>query len=192
MALTHISSIVFSILRLRELQRLTTTGEVFLNAAVVVIWQAVQLAYSLAAVTIAALKRFTESLNTGFGHGELMRIHGGSQAYKISDKSGTVETSKLTHISKDCDVELAPTPADITNPSDLQNLNDTRKQHGCDTLKLRPEHVRSAAIISSPPRDVALENQSVESGGSEDRIIRQEVQYSVHYDKATPGQTGSR
>lgn len=89
---------------------LTKTSDVFLDGALVLIWQAVELSYSLAAVTIAALKSFTETLNTGFGHGELVRVHGNSEAYKMSDMSANSRTAKSKSLTSTITSIGAPQP----------------------------------------------------------------------------------
>ena len=183
---------VFSILRYNRTQELTTAPDISLTAAIVVIWQAVELSYALAAVTIAALKRFTESLNTGFGHGELMRVHGSSQAYKMSDRSATLKNTDASHSStgrsKEFEVNLTSISAPQSNfPTQKQSLN-LQQEH----IKLRPEDMRNTAIISSPLKNSTTENRSIDSGGSDDNIIRHQVQYSVHYDEAPLVQTDYR
>jgi hypothetical protein len=146
----------------------------------VVIWQAVELSYSLAAATIAALKQFTESLNTGFGHGELMRVHGSS--YKMSDRSATSKGTKASHTSsnrsKEPDVNVnrvSPQPPRANSSLDAQATN----------IKLRPGRLQNTAVISSPPKDSVMDNRSMYDGGSEDNIIRQERRYSVHYEEGS-------
>ncbi|KAH6622426.1 hypothetical protein C7974DRAFT_222097 [Boeremia exigua] len=90
----RIPTIVFTILRNGATKDLSSTADVSLTAAMVVIWQAIQMTYSIAAATIAALKRFTESLNTGFGHGKLISVHGNTQSYDLSDRSASIKNSR--------------------------------------------------------------------------------------------------
>ncbi|CAO2649328.1 Nn.00g067130.m01.CDS01 [Neocucurbitaria sp. VM-36] len=180
----RIPTIIFSVLRYNQTQMLTTTSDVSLTAAIVVIWQAVQLSYSLAAVTIATLKQFTESLNTGFGHGELMRVHGSSQAYKMSDRSATLKDTKASDTSTSRSKKLEPHVASISAPQSTYPTRKSSLKAQNEGLKLRPENLRNTAIISSPPKESGMESRSIHSGGSQDNIIRQEVQYSVHYDEA--------
>ncbi|KAH9872990.1 hypothetical protein J1614_005386 [Plenodomus biglobosus] len=173
------------------LHRLTTTNDVSLSAAIVVVWQAVQLSYSLAAATIAALKRFTESMNTGFGHGELIRVHGTSEGYQMSDQSGSRKRSKSSKSSSN-----RPNYHDITVDSmeSESELPPPRKGSIAaqqKTMRLRPERLRNTATVSSPAEDAITELPKTRS--SQDNIIRQEVQYSVQYSDVSyerPGAPG--
>jgi hypothetical protein len=138
----------------------------------VLVWQAIEMSYSVAAATIAALKRWTESLNTGFGHGELIRVHGNSQNYKLSDRSGSSKSSK------------ASKPHTRMSPG--QTLQQERVQspdYQLQELDLRPRHlfdeieVQSSANYSRPIVGAAQEVRL------DDMSIRQDFRYSVHYDE---------
>ena len=167
---------MFSALRQREILRLAASSNIPLAAAMVVIWQAIELSFSLAAATIAALKRFTESLSTGFGHGELMRVHGSSQGYKLSARSATSrntrESRNKLHRSNAHDISI-----DTVSSQEESSL----EQH-VTRMKLRPEALQNTAVVSSPSKNLALPSRKRNMSGSENNIIRQEVQYSVHYD----------
>jgi hypothetical protein len=162
----------------------------------ILIYQTVELSYSLAAVTIAALKSFTETLNTGFGHGELVRVHGTSQAYKMSDRSATIGgngRSRLSGKSRDLSVTVGSIDIDSGEPTALPVLPererdvDRRKRasSGEPGLMLRPGNLRNTACISC-----GLDGRKGGGDGSEsssedrDNFIRQEIQYSVRYDEA--------
>lgn len=142
----------------------------------VVVWQAVEMSYSIAAATIAALKRFTESLNTGFGHGELMRVHGQSQGYEMSDRSGSLKDSRNSKPS----VSSAPVP-------------DTTNRHGFHTtpirnsdyqqLNLRPENLHNEVTVASLSKRSVVEEKPVQTHCEGDNIIRHDVRYSVHYEE---------
>ncbi|KAF2854151.1 hypothetical protein T440DRAFT_269565 [Plenodomus tracheiphilus IPT5] len=179
----RLPTLIFSIVRFKATNELRTTRDVSLTAAIVVVWQAVQLSYSLAAATIAALKRFTESMNTGFGHGELIRVHGTSERYQMSDQSGSRKRSKSSKSSSN-----RPNYRDVTVDS-MENeteLPPPRKGSVAaarpKTMQLRPEKLRNTATVSSPAKDVIMELPNSEA--SQDNTIRQEVQYSVQYSDA--------
>lgn len=177
-------TIIFSVFRYTKTEHLTTTSDVSLTAAIVVIWQAIQLSYALAAVTIATLRRFTESLNTGFGHGDLIRVHGPSQAYKMSDRSATLKDTQTSATSTTRSKEAATKNA--SNSALHSKLGGQRSEFEEQSRvpNLRPEILSSTATISSPPNNMPLVNQSIHNGGLGNNIIRQEVQYSIHYDQA--------
>ncbi|XPS76431.1 hypothetical protein M3J07_008480 [Ascochyta lentis] len=86
----RIPTIIFSVRRNKATNNLNHTSDGSLTAAMVVIWQTIEMSYSIAAATVAAFKRFTESLNTGFGHGEIIRVQGYSKGYKMSDRSASL------------------------------------------------------------------------------------------------------
>ncbi|KAJ4983076.1 integral membrane protein [Stagonosporopsis vannaccii] len=167
----RVPTIALTILRDGATNRLNSSADVSLTAAMVVIWQAIELAYSIAAATIAALKRFSESLNTGFGHGELIRVHGQSQNYKLSDRSTSTKDSNASKPS-------ANIAADITQGQDLQVAGTERLS---SQLQLRSDGIHNEAQVYS---------SSQHSGGGpsvdaqlEERVIRQYLRYSVHYDE---------
>ncbi|KAF1939314.1 hypothetical protein EJ02DRAFT_352564, partial [Clathrospora elynae] len=176
----RLPTIIFSLLRLNATHKLTTASDVSLTAAIVVIWQAVELSYSLAAATIAALKQFTESLNTGFGHGELMRVHGNSQTYKMSDGSAASKNTKASRVGSK---KVKTSDISIDSISPESSRAGSRLEARVTRMRLRPEDLRNTAVVSSRPKDSAPDSQSVDDASSEINIIRQEVQYSVHYDR---------
>ncbi|CAG5176011.1 uncharacterized protein ALTATR162_LOCUS10468 [Alternaria atra] len=177
----RLPTLVFSALRQREMHKLTTASNVPLTAAIVVIWQAVELSYSLAAATIAALKRFTESLNTGFGHGELMRVHGSSQGYKLSGRSATSRNTKGSR-KKAPRSNTHEVSIDIVS-SQASSQAESSFDHHVTRMKLRPEVLRNTAIVSSPSKSSAPRNKQTDALGSENNTIRQEVRYSIHYEE---------
>ncbi|KAL6706678.1 hypothetical protein ACN47E_005220 [Coniothyrium glycines] len=176
----RLPTLIFTVLRHRATHRLTFTANVSRTVAIVIIWQAVELSYALAAVTIAALKRFTESLNTGFGHGELMRVHGPS--YKMSDRS---KSSTTTNMSQSRSSFAAEPNMEISVIATVVPEQGRRSSETADpgSMKLRPERLRNTTEIFSPPKVSAKDRRSLDSTGSENGIIRHHIQYSVHYDE---------
>ncbi|KAH8633399.1 hypothetical protein IG631_12033 [Alternaria alternata] len=168
--------LLFLPIQLREILRLAASSDIPLAAAMVVIWQAIELSFSLAAATIAALKRFTESLSTGFGHGELMRVHGSSQGYKLSARSAT---SRNTRESRN---KLPRSNAHDISIDTVSSREESSLEQHVTRMKLRPEALQNTAVVSSPSKNLALPSRKRNMSGSENNIIRQEVQYSVHYD----------
>lgn len=167
-----LSNIVFTILRNNATNNLSSTANVSLTAAMVLIWQAIEMSYSVAAATIAALKRWTESLNTGFGHGELIRVHGSSQNYKLSDQSGSSKSSK------------ASKPHTRASPGQtLQRERIQSPDYQLQELDLRPRHLFDEIEVASPTnysRPIVGAAQEVRL---DDMSIRQDFRYSVHYDE---------
>lgn len=179
------STIIFASFRSLETHELTTSTNTLLDAAIVVVWQAIELSYSLMAVTIAALKSFTENLNTGFGHGELVRVHGNSQAYKMSDLSAGSKTAKSKGLTATVgSIGILEQPR---RPPPTATAKPER-----DDMKLRPESAHTSATISSPGRRSMSHSYSVkgnaDSGAadcnSDEHIIMQEIQYSIRFDEA--------
>jgi hypothetical protein len=144
----------------------------------VVVWQAIEMSYSIAAATIAALKRFTESLNTGFGHGELMRVHGHSQAYKTSDRSASLKRSSISKPS----ITVEPIPGQ-THERDVRDA--TPEGSGLQQLKLRPKDGQNETVVSSLPKSSGAGDKLVGQlgSGNNENIILQDLRYSVHYDE---------
>lgn len=180
----RLPTLIFSIIRYKATHNLTTSSNISPNAALVLIWQAVQLSYSVAAATLAALKRFTESMNTGFGHGELIRVHGTSESYPLSDQSESRKRSKSSKASSshrppyhDITVDSMETEAELPPP----RKGSIAAHHR--TMRLRPEKLHNTATVSSPAADAILELS--DAGLTNDNSIRQEVHYSVHYSSAS-------
>jgi|SRR5690242_9370613 len=165
------STIALTILRNGATNRLDSTADVSLTAAMVVIWQAIELAYSIAAATIATLKRFTESLNTGFGHGELIRVHGQSHDYKMSDRSTSTKDSRASK----------PSTNTATNCTQGQELQVIVPEEPSLRLQLRPSDIHDEAQVTSPPQPCGS-GLSVDTQ-SEQHAIRQYSRYSVRYDE---------
>ncbi|KAF2659731.1 hypothetical protein K491DRAFT_755063 [Lophiostoma macrostomum CBS 122681] len=189
----RLPTLICSILRQTTTHTLLTTSDISLTSTLVLIYQTVELSYSLAAVTIAALKSFTETLNTGFGHGELVRVHGTS-SYKMTDRSATVggtRRSKLSGKSRDLSVTVGSIDAGDhrdREPTALPVLPEREahgKKGGEPGLMLRPGNLRNTASISC-----GLDGRKGHGDGSEsssedrENFIRQEIQYSVRYDEA--------
>ncbi|KZM19419.1 hypothetical protein ST47_g9361 [Ascochyta rabiei] len=141
----RIPTLVFTILRDNATNNLSYTSDVSLTAAMVVVWQTIELSYSIAAATVAALKRFTESLNTGFGHGELIRVRKYSEGYKMSDRSASLKGSGVSKPS--IKAEQIPNHA---NEHNFQGVPLESKE--LQRLKLRPEGLHNKVTISTLPR----------------------------------------
>lgn len=175
MLIRSVSTVVFTILRNNATNRLSSTSDASITAAMVVVWQSVEMSYSIAAATIAALKRFTESLNTGFGHGELMRVHGHSQAYKMSDRSTSLKHSGTSKPS----VNIGP----LSDRPDKQSFQSASLEgSNFQQLKLRPEKLQNETTVSSLPKSSDMGVEATDSAGSAGNIIRHDLRYSVHYD----------
>ncbi|KAF3038175.1 hypothetical protein E8E12_008219 [Didymella heteroderae] len=174
----RIPTLVFTILRNETTNDLISTTDVSLTAAIVVIWQSIEMSYSIAAATIAALKRFTESLNTGFGHGGLIRVHGHSKSYKLSDLSASLKDSKIKPTTN-----TEPLPA-LTIRLDASPA--TRNANDSQSLKLRPESIHNEATVSSQLQSSGSRETSMHDQPLRHNNIRQDVRYSVHYDEHPP------
>lgn len=167
---------MFTFLRNNATNSLSSPADVSLTAAMVVIWQTIEMSYSIAAVTIAALKRFTESLNTGFGHGELIRVHGHSQSYKLSARSASLKDSKGSKPS----ISSEPIP-NLTVRQDVEIV--TGNGDNTQPLRLRPENLHNEVTVSSLPKGSSSEGRSMQNVRPGDNSIRHDVRYSVHYDE---------
>lgn len=139
----------------------------------VVIWQAIEMAYSIAAATIAALKRFTESLNTGFGHGELIRVHGHSQNYKLSDRSASSGDSKPSVAKHVQPIQQGP----------LTLSNTAQQDYNLQQLNLKRENPVHEAGVSTPQKSSGSGKKALKNKRSTDKSIMHDVQYSIHYDE---------
>lgn len=174
------STLAFTLLRDAATRKLSSTPDALFAAAMVLIWQSVELSFSLAAVTVAALKSFTETLNTGFGHGELVRVHGGLQNFQLSDLSGKTKTGRF----KSANTTKASVDVEASDPA-----------YG---LKLRPEFLRNSATITSSGNEIGKGRgrggkfiRSGEWDSEDERIILHEVQYTVQYDQVSAHSQGT-
>ncbi|KAF2686928.1 hypothetical protein K458DRAFT_335021 [Lentithecium fluviatile CBS 122367] len=172
-------TIAFTVIRDTTTHRLTSTSDALLTSALIVVWQAIELSYSLAAVTIAALKSFAEKLNTGFGHGELVRVHGTSQSYKLS----TLSANSNTVHSKGIDTA-------ITSMDNEESVS-SKVRAPERSLKLRPEFLRNSATITSHGARVVSSQgntkqarEDVGESSEDEHVILHERHYSVRYDEA--------
>ncbi|KAJ8107513.1 hypothetical protein OPT61_g8811 [Boeremia exigua] len=172
----RIPTIAFSILRNDTTNRLRSTPDTSLSAAMILIWQAIELTYSIAAATIAALKQFTESLNTGFGHGELIRVHGQSQSYKLSDRSTSTKNSKASKPASSVN-------ADEASHARKDEVSVPRVDVDSSQMILRSDNGQNEVTVSSQSEG-SLGWQSLgRSDRSEENSIWHDVQYLVHYDE---------
>ncbi|KAF2630416.1 hypothetical protein BU25DRAFT_484485 [Macroventuria anomochaeta] len=172
----RVPTLVFTILRDNATKNLGSTADISLTAAMVVVWQAIEMSYSIAAATIAALRRFTESLNTGFGHGELIRVHGHSQGYKMSDRSASLKGSTASKPS----TIVEPIP----NRMSRQEFRTIPREGGdFQLLKLRPETLQNKVTVSSLPKRSGVKERPDQNVRLEDNSIRHDIRYSVHYDE---------
>lgn len=142
----------------------------------VVIWQAIQMAYSIAAATIAALKRFTESLNTGFGHGELIRVHGRSQDYKLSDRSASSKDSRTCKPSTG-----GQSPSNRRKPQTPQTT--PQEEFDVQQLSFGSKNLNHEAMVSSSQKSSGSGKKAPKANRLNDNIIMHDVQYSIHYDE---------
>ncbi|KAF2999363.1 hypothetical protein E8E13_006095 [Curvularia kusanoi] len=120
-------TIVSTLLRNNATNSLTSTTNTSLTASMVSIWQTIEI------------------LNTGFGHGELIRVHGNtSQNYKLSDHNESSKGSKATNPSA---ARLNPASAIQQEPE--QVTGSSRGEYQLQELDLRPGNVFQGTGISS-------------------------------------------
>lgn len=148
----------------------------------------IQLAYSLAASTLSALKAFAESFDSGFGLGIFARNRRDDE-YVLSEVSkGTVTEKPAAQpdIGRGTEIEAGP-------------HNNVVERSSPQSLKLRPEGqgktITRVEATPMDPMDVSnlwreqegsLRSQGSSSGGagSDDMVILRRTDYSVQNDRA--------
>lgn len=88
---SEISVVAFSFIHLHYIHILISADDPGLVSGSAFLWREVEVAYSLAATTLLALRPFTREFDTGFGMGgEIFRTHRTSKAgYMISSKENS-------------------------------------------------------------------------------------------------------
>ncbi|EMC93284.1 hypothetical protein BAUCODRAFT_150636 [Baudoinia panamericana UAMH 10762] len=168
-----------------------------LTSAVVVVWLEVELAYALAASTLAALKAFTESFQTCFGLGFTRGKGDGS--YGMSDVSGASSKSEKSKDPASLESAASRSRNDSVSPylskeeAEVQLSPATpppRLVEDC-SLKLRPEReLRTLTQVSAEPMSSDQNRLRQESraesemSGSDDMVILRETGYEVQHDRA--------
>jgi hypothetical protein len=172
----RVRTLAFTSLRNNATSDLNFNADLSLRAAMVVIWQTIEISHAIATATIVALKRFTESLNTGFRRGELIRVHGNSQNYDFSALSASLKDSKFSKpsINVKSKQNLATRQdAEITstNEDDIQSSD------------LRLENLHNEVAVSLTPKSSSSEHRGKQYLCPGNNSIRHDVRYSVHYDE---------
>ena len=151
---------VLSVLHLHYVANYTNSDNPGVAIAPVIVLQQVELCWSLMSATIPNLQSFVKSFSSGFGiqlDPSLTQAYGsGGQSTRNTNgyELGSVRGNGTvkTRSGGRSYVEVEETPSLPSNPLPDSKLTTTR------------------------------EHDSIDSGGSQDHIIRKEVQWDVHYE----------
>ncbi len=129
----------------------------------ILVIQQVYLCWSIISATIPNLKSFVRSFGSGFGIGLDMerytQAYGSKGSYGRQYELGSVRNTK-SGASRN------------TTRQDNRSYNDIENQ----------EVVMDARSNGAPVTPHAQEDGSIESAGSQERIIRKDVQWRIHYE----------
>lgn len=154
------------------------------GGAMVVIWMEIQLAYSLAANTLSALKAFTESFNSGFGQGF---TRGKGSQYDMSDMSKASYQSSRTEKRMGKPPSGSSTTAKKLQDGVQEVGAQDRGQKRHEVVKLRPDHdgENTTRVSAEPGKFWRADNRSSSSDRSGDEmVIVRETELSIHHDHA--------
>ncbi|EXJ89772.1 hypothetical protein A1O3_02839 [Capronia epimyces CBS 606.96] len=148
--------VALSIVHLKFISDYTKSSNPGLALVTPLVLQQVQLCWSLIAATVPNLKAFVKSFSSGFGirlDPNTTRIYG-SRRYGRSNG-----------------YELGSVPGHGTNKS----KSDTRSYNDLETHSALPRQMDDGKART---RD----QESIDSAGSQDHIIRKDVQWNIHYE----------
>ncbi|KIW87391.1 uncharacterized protein Z519_12027 [Cladophialophora bantiana CBS 173.52] len=161
---------MLSILHLHYVADYTSSGNPGIAIVPVIVIQQVQLCWSLISATIPNLKSFVRSFSSGFG---IQLDPSLTQAYYGSGRS----SGRLGRGSTNA-YEMASVGGNGTAKS-----RSAARSYNDNTTEQFPPVPQSGP--GSNNLTVMRENDSIDSGGSQDHIIRKDVQWNVHYETET-------
>ena len=148
------SLVALSILHLKFISEYTTSNNPGIDLVPALVLQQVQLCWSLMSATIPNLKSFVKSFSSGFG---IQLDPASTQAYSSSGRYNRSHGYELGSVGKDS-----------------KSRSTNRSYHDIEEQGPLPQQVRSGGKT----RD----QESIDSVGSQDHIIRKDVQWNVRYE----------
>ena len=152
--------IALSILRVHYVDSYTQASNPGLAQEPILVIQQVYLCWSIIAATIPNLKAFVRSFGSGFGIGIDMETY--TNAYG----------SKASHRNQ---YELGSVNKNTIGSRHAASRQDNRSFHD-------PQDSANRLNMRSGTAHVHHDDGSIESGGSQDHIIRKDVHWKVHYE----------
>ncbi|RMZ77721.1 hypothetical protein DV738_g4218, partial [Chaetothyriales sp. CBS 135597] len=159
--------VAISVLRLYYVRQYTKSSNPGLSQEPILIIQQIYLCWSIISATIPNLQAFVRSFGSGFGIGINMELYGSAYASKTSQRNqyelGSVRRTGRSGQSRGSGVEAARKKKKIFHEiSDSAGRLNSRK---------------------GTNNQASLDQDSIESAGSQGRIIRKDVQWGVHYEQ---------
>ncbi|KAL8730894.1 MAG: hypothetical protein Q9181_004510 [Wetmoreana brouardii] len=176
--------LAFTLARNHYTHELMVDSDTGLVSKIVVIWQEVELTYSIAAATLMCLKALISDFNTSFGlGGEMVRTHAAS-GYILSNDNGSKgmgsQVSRLRRFAggggygKGNVVELDSRAGELTTSDKSQHVLVSERERP----ELQPHsESRTTTTVSHDPDH--RQHSSNESRGPDDIVITHRVEQSV-------------
>ena len=146
-----------------------TTPDPGLASRYVVIWQEIELTYSIAAATLMCLRPLLRDFDTGFGlGGDTVRTYGAT-CYILSNGDQSRSGNKLSRYGKGSIIQLS------NRGKEKEEATVTESE----VTKPRPKHESGTeTTVSHDPQQ--REHNSSGSRGADDIVITHRVEQSVH------------
>lgn len=161
--LTENRLIALSVLRLHYVNEYTTSSNAGIAQEPILVIQQAYLCWTIISATIPNLKAFVRSFGSGFGIGVDMerytQAYGSKGSYGKQYELGSMKNSNHS-----------------SGGRDLRSYNDVENQER--VIAMRPGAAQSPAHHQ--------ESESIDSVGSQDRIIRKDIQWKIHYENEHP------
>ncbi|EXJ95667.1 hypothetical protein A1O1_00789 [Capronia coronata CBS 617.96] len=145
-----------SIVHLKFISDYTNAPNPGLGLVLALVLQQVQLCWSIIAATVPNLKSFVKSFSSGFG----IQLDPDSTGQYSSPRYGRSNGYELGTV----DVKGGP-----KSRSANRSYNDMETQSGL------PQQIDAG-------KPITRDQESIDSGGSQDHIIRKDVQWNIHYE----------
>ncbi|KAI4162442.1 MAG: hypothetical protein LQ342_003857 [Letrouitia transgressa] len=165
----RIPVLAFSIARDYYVHNLMSASDTGLASRYVIIWQEVELTYSIAAATLMCLRPLIRDFDTGFGlGGETVRTHAAS-GYILSNGENSRTGGKLSKYGKGSIIQLS------SRGKDKDNFSVTE----AEVPRTRPKHESTTEVTAShDPQDHGGRGST--GRGADDILITHRVEQSVY------------
>lgn len=185
--LLRLPLIALAVLRLHYLQRVNDSENPGLAQVPVLVIQQVYLCWTIISATIPNLKSFVRSFGSGFGIGIDMESYTNAYGSKHSGRNKSYEMGS---------VHNEPSPEVNGSATRNRNMNSRLDEYDQEEVRpIRSVNSRQGNVVHTHPlprsahgtRGTGEEEQgSIESTGSDARIIRKDVQWQVAYEDNGP------
>lgn len=183
----RIPVLALTLARNHYVQKLLNDSDTGLVARIAIIWQEVELAYSIAAATLMCLKSFVKDFNTSFGlGGEMVRTYAAT-GYIASNNNGSQSlASKIGRLrgygggsryGKGSVVEMDSRGGDFTSGDKNHTYVTERSVYERPDLGPHPDSTMSTTVSHNPDH---RPHDSTGSRGPDDIVVTHRVEQSVH------------